>query len=349
MKKYLSRIVTSLLALAFVLSLCGCGSSSNGYYSSAAKTDDYSYYESSASVAPGYGYDGGFYPEEDYYYEETADDVAPAPSLPANVKLIYTANVSAESTEYDKALSSIESLVYSKGGYFENWSTSNYSTYRNLDCTIRVPADTFEEVCSSFGGFCNVKTMSKDSKDVSEAYYDLESRMVTARTKLERLQKLLSEAEKMEDIITLESAISETELYIENLTGSLRKYDSLIGYSTINLSLREVYKETETEKPVIGFGAKLTNALGRSIENFKDGCEDLLIDLAYNWIGWLIFIVIVVVIIVIVKKLIRKSRRERGLPEKKGRKNKKGQPIGQPLPKDFVIPGAEENKNEDNQ
>ena len=52
----------------------------------------------------------------------------------------------------------------------------------------------------------------------------------------------------MEDIIALESAISETELEIEFLTGSLRKYDSKINFSTITLSLREVYRLSTDEE-----------------------------------------------------------------------------------------------------
>ena len=51
----------------------------------------------------------------------------------------------------------------------------------------------------------------------------------------------------MEDIIALESALSETELQIEYLTGSLRRYDSLVGYSTVNLQLREVYRLAQPE------------------------------------------------------------------------------------------------------
>ena len=48
--------------------------------------------------------------------------------------------------------------------------------------------------------------------------------------KLERLQKLLAQAENMEDIITIESAISETEWNIEDLSGTLRHYDALVDF-----------------------------------------------------------------------------------------------------------------------
>lgn len=55
--------------------------------------------------------------------------------------------------------------------------------------------------------------------DVSEAYYDTEARLKTQQTKLDRLHALLEQAATMEDIIALETALSETELQIEYLTG----------------------------------------------------------------------------------------------------------------------------------
>ena len=52
-------------------------------------------------------------------------------------------------------------------------------------------------------------------ENITETYYDTAGRLKTQKIKLERLQKLLSQAENMEDIITIESAISETEWNIE--------------------------------------------------------------------------------------------------------------------------------------
>jgi len=123
---------------------------------------------------------------------------------------------------------------------------------------------------------------------VGEAYYDSEARLATQRTKLERLQKLLEEAAGLEDIILLEQALSETELQIEYLTGDLRRYDSLIGYSTVNITLGEVYRLTTDEEVVQSFPQRLAAAFGTGLRRGAEGLEELTIAVASNWVGILV-------------------------------------------------------------
>ena len=107
---------------------------------------------------------------------------------------------------------------------------------------MRIPADQYRPFLERVGTLCHVTYQEESSDNVSTAYYDAESRLVTQQTKLERLQNLLAQAENMEDIITIESAISDTELEIEQLTGTLRHYDSLVDFSTVYITLQEVYQ-----------------------------------------------------------------------------------------------------------
>jgi len=243
-------------------------------------------------------------------YETTAT-IPTTAKLPENVKLIYRADISMETTTFEAAVSSLSELVGKIGGYFEASSLDNYSNYRYAYYTVRVPAEKFEEFCSGVGGYCQINNISRSAEDISEIYYDTESRLVTQQTKLERLQELLAKAESMEDIITIESAISETELLIENLTSTIRSYDSLVGYSTINISLREVYRLSGTEEPAIGFGAKLAAAFKAGCKNFVDDAQRLSIEFARNWVGWLIFLVIVAIVIIVVVRKVRRRRRKR--------------------------------------
>lgn len=232
--------------------------------------------------------------------------------LPENVKIIYTADVNLESTRFDATVQGLNELVASAGGYFEYSNLENYNShYRSGSYTVRVPAEKFQSFCDSMGDLCQVNSISRNAQDVSEAYYDTESRLVTQQTKLARLQELLSRAELMEDIITLESAISDTELAIEQLTGSLRKYDSLVGYATVHIYLQEVYQLTEQEQPVIGFGAKLAAAFRTGCSRFVYGLQDLLISLARAWVGWLIFLAVVVVVVLVVWRIIRRRKAHR--------------------------------------
>ena len=84
--------------------------------------------------------------------------------------------------------------------------------------TVRVPAKEFRGFLKTVGEISHVTSQDQNAENISERYYDTESRLETQKTKMERLQMLLSKAETMEDIIDLENAISETEYQIEQLT-----------------------------------------------------------------------------------------------------------------------------------
>ena len=329
MKKKLSILLALILLLGL---LCGCGSAkSEANYDMAASAEVY--YSESKSIS---AYDGGSGWSQPNAAEApmaapaepkakaTESETQTGSTLPANVKLIYRASIELESTEFDASVIGLDALVQKLGGYYEQSELNNYNgRYRRGYYTVRVPAANFDAFCSGVGELCKLNNISRSAEDVSEAYYDLESRLATQRTKLERLQSLLKKADVMEDIIELESAISDTELAIEQLTGSLRRYDSLVGYSTVNITLAEVYKLTETEEPAIGFGAKLAAAFKTGTNNFVDGLGDFIIGFARGWVGWLIFIAIVAVIVLLIRRGVRRGRERRGEKLERRRRGKK--------------------------
>ena len=269
-----------------------------------------------------YGYDDG------YYYEaeapmETMDSpmVSTAPSTAlANAKLVYTADITLETTEFDIATEGIVNLVSSLDGYFESSYVNNHGTYRRGSYVVRVPSHSYEAFCTAASELCTLRSISRAVDNISEAYYDNESRLVTQKTKLERLQTLLAKAETMEDIITLEGAISETELAIERLTGTLRKYDSMVDFATISVSLNEVYKVEPITQPPIGFGEKLADAFASGCNSFVRFLERTALSFAYNWIGNLIAIAVIVIVAVIIVKKIKKIKGAKKQPDREIKK-----------------------------
>ena len=333
MKKKLA-LVLALLMLAALLTGCG-GSAKTAAYDTASVAMPAAApampMEAKAKAESAYGgyYDNGYdyaMAEEEIYYDAPAAPMAePAPLpaltgsgvLPENVKLIYRADINLESTTFDAAVEAIRTLTESCGGYYENSSLDNYSSYRYAWYTIRIPAEQFEHFCATVaeigasGETFQLNNISRSAEDVSEYYYDTESRLATQKTKLARLQKLLSEAEDMADIITIESAISDTEWQIENLTGTLRHSDSLVGYSTICVNISEVYQLSEIEQPAIGFGAKLAAAFKSGCSNFVNSLERTALRIARGWVGWLIFLVIAAAVILVGVRLSRRCKAKR--------------------------------------
>ena len=145
-------------------------------------------------------------------------------------------------------------------------------------------------------------SQSEKSENVSQQYYDTEARLKAQRTKQERLLSLLEKADSMETIVALEDALSEVEYEIESLTTSLNEYDSLISYSTIELTLDEVKTITTTPGERDSLGARMAAGVQSSFRGLINGSKELLVMLSYNLVLVLVVIVIAVAAAVILRK-----------------------------------------------
>lgn len=298
------RLLASFLMVMLLLSLtaCGGGSASN---SAAEETMDFATTESMVMDEA---------PMEMGYSEIAVEDTVEAESAAGNMgavvmgqKLIRTAWLELESTEFDEAAQGLKDLTEEYGGYFENSSVANHKNgSRWGDYTIRVPAERFEAFLNQAGTLCHLTWQEVTQDDVSEVYYDTEGRLKTQEIKLERLQALLAKAEVMEDIITLESAISETEWQIENLSGTLRHYDGMVNYATVHVNLSEVYKLSNVEEVPDTFGQRMAAAFGDGWSSFLNGMENFAVALAYSWVWVIVLAAILMIVVRVVRK--RKDR-----------------------------------------
>lgn len=305
------RIGGIFLAAVLVLSLLtACGGSAGG--NSASKN-----FAAGDSPAASPSMDAAM-PEAPMDMEYGTAESAPMGQVEEDVlrdaKMIRTANLEMETTAFDEAVEGLGRLTREMGGYYENSSLrTGGSGYRWADYTIRVPAEKYEEFLSRAGALCNLTWRSESAENVTEAYYDTAGRLKTQQIKLERLQELLSRAEAMEDIITIESAISETEYQIESLSGTLRHYDVLVDFATVTVNLQEVYRLSSVEEAPDSFGARMGSAFTAGWAAFADGMENLAVGLAYSWM-WLIVLAVVIVVVV---RVIRGKKRGFHLPRRK--------------------------------
>lgn len=305
----MKRMVSLLLALVLALLLAGCGASKaagGASDSMAASEPETGYWSNNSKSDDSYDEDG---------YDAEGEPAAASDPASRPVKMIYNGYMEMQTQDFDAAASGIEALVRELGGYFQQSSVSNRgsSSYRYGSYTIRIPAAQFETFFQRAGQLCHVTYTNTTADDVSESYYDTEARLETARIKLERLQQLLAKATSMEDIITIESAISETEWDIENLSGTLRHYDALVDYATVNVELSEVYQLSGQDKAVTTFGGRLGQSFVNGLRAVGSALEDFAVWLAYSWV-WLAVIAAAAVIVIRIVR--RRGGGKKKLPQK---------------------------------
>lgn len=325
MKRTLALFLSALLLLAL---LTGCGSKS-APRDSAAGSDYMTANQSYAKTDESFAYDEPELPTPDAEngYWDDGQTLIGGTVPQSNAKMIYRASIEVQTQDYTTSETAITELVKSCGGYFESKSLSNRSSgYRYGEFTVRVPAKEYERFCAQVGTLCHVTYMSSSAENFTEAYYDTDSRLKTAQIKLERLQELLSKADNMADIITIESAISDTEYEIESLSGTLRHYDALVDYATVSLTLSETYKLDENAGAPLTFGARIARAFTNGLRDTGVFLEDLAIGIANN----LVFLAVLAALAVIVVRAVRKKK-----------------PLGRLGKKKSKLPAGEEPKSEE--
>lgn len=254
------------LFLALLLSLSACGSSSGGTASSAAAGD--------ASADNGWA-------EAAMDAADTAGG-ADFSAVRRNAKLILNADLSLETQDFEKSAADIEKMTAEAGGYIESSGTYGDTGSRSANYTLRVPQEKFEQFYAQLGENMHVVSRSRSSEDVTEQYTDIETRLATLQTKHERLLSLLEKADKMEDIIALENALADCEYEIDSLTGSKRRYDDLVGFSTFYINLREVQTLTATADGT-GFGAQLSQAAKTGARGLADVVRGTILGVVMFW------------------------------------------------------------------
>ena len=233
-------------------------------------------------------------------------------------KIIYTASVSIETTEFDKAVAALENQVQKIGGFVESSNVTGDTQY-NADgtttvvnrwayYTVRIPCDHFESFLHETEGFGNVTSTSRDAQNVTSAYTDYEARLSSLNTQEERLLDMLAKSEDVETLIALEQRLSDVRYEIESIERNLRNYDMQIKYSTVNLDLREVEVYTPTVPVRRTFSQKLADSLSDGWNGFTRGIQNVILGLASALPALILLAVIIAAVIVCIKKA-RKKRK----------------------------------------
>ena len=265
------HLLTVLLTAALLTT--ACGSSSKESAASAPMAMDMAVTEEAAEE---------YYPEEPVEMEagtggvNTNRTVAKTPQV--NRKLIRTVDVNIETKEFDDVLTGIQAKVQELGGYIEQSSLDGGSAYyshynRYSDMTVRVPSDKLDSFIANVKETANVTYISESTEDITLKYVDTESRKIALETERDRLLELLEKAETVEDIITIESRLSEVRYELESYASKLRTYDNQVDYSTVHIGIREVDRETKAEPKTFWeevteeFSDTIYN-MGRAFKNF---------------------------------------------------------------------------------
>ncbi|MDD4540700.1 MAG: DUF4349 domain-containing protein [Eubacteriales bacterium] len=305
MKK--NRTLLLLLSLLLILSIF--------FSACSARSSD-----GEAPQAPDYGedYPGSPVPGED---EEGSpinpiDPVEPPinpadPDLPR--KLIQNAQMTLVSTDPVKTKSDIESKAKSLGGLVSDFSQQN-NDYIYVQMTVEVPSDklaVFLRQINDSG--VKVESQEVSSEDVTDAYYDTETRLKSTRELLEHYRELLKDARNIDETLQVQARIDQLTIELESLQGYLNRLKVLTTNSRVYI---EIYQQKD---PLLEKPSELEPLTWEHVKyyitnGFNRMGTVLLLVAQYLFIGITVglpIILVVIVIILIIYFVTRRKKKKR--------------------------------------
>ncbi len=225
-------------------------------------------------------------------------------------KLIRTVNMSVETKAFDSLVENVRARTESLGGYVENSEVSGSAGAANdrwAYLTLRIPAQQLDAFLDQVSEEANVTYSSESTEDVTLAYTDMQSHVAALRTEQETLLSMLGQAQSMEDILAIQTQLTQVRYEIESYESQLRVYDNQVDYSTVYLDIREVARETSAEGN--SFGERVRTRFGDTAYRVGQG----FVNFAVGFLGALPVLIIVAVIAaaaVLVWKKVRKRKKK---------------------------------------
>ena len=294
------RLAALAAALALTAALAGCGSAGGGSDAApkeAAATESFSM-DNAALAADGGG----------------AATLTPQATGESARKIIYNADLSLESTDFDAARTALTDAVEAHGGYisYSDLSGSAEDQDRYSHYTVRIPADSYRDFLEAVSGAANVLSVSESAEDITSEYIDVEARIASLENQRSRLNELADTAETTADLLEIESQLSDVQYQLESYTRQRSWMDDQVQYSTVDIRLSEV--KTLTPETPVGFAEEAGRAFLDGWEAFSLFIKGLVLGLIYAWPA--VLIVVIVVIVVVRTHPARQARRAARLAQR---------------------------------
>ncbi len=318
------RSLFALLAAVLVLSAAACGGASS--YHQKNTDDSVMSAENGADLRP---------ETLDTTTKDEGELVLPESG---ERKLMRSAELSIETYSFDDFAAKIKKEVEAAGGYIENSSVegSKEDSSRWGKYTVRVPDKDLDAFLEAIKGDDNVTRQNMSEEDVTLEYHDTENRITAIRTEQDTLLKMLKQAENLEDVLAIQSRLTDLRVELENYESHKRYMDNRIDYALVTIYVEEV--RSFTSAPEYTYKEEIRRRFREGTEDFVRFFRDLSFALAGNLFFILLLILIVLIIVLIVRNASKRSDARRKKRAEEAAAKGFGPPYRQPQQPQGVRP-----------
>ena len=241
-------------------------------------------------------------------------------------KIIKTAYISIEVENYLDERKLIDTSLKECNAYIVNENLQNTESQISNSINIKVPANQFDNLLDKLSKIAKkVDYQNIETKDVTEEYIDIETRLANSRKVEQTYLRLLRRTNTIEDILKIEQKLSEIRTDIESTEGRLKYLNHQVSFSTISLNVYQNLEYKYNPENTQSFFQRLK----RSISMGWNGIVTFFLFLIRLWPLWILLAIGFYLWKYVVKT--RKERKKDKKKKKKLMKKENQEEIQQPL------------------
>ncbi len=157
----------------------------------------------------------------------------------SNRDVITTGSVSITVADPIRSAQDAVTITEQAGGRIdsrtENPATPNQPASANL--TLRIPSNEVDRTIAELKKLGTVNFVSLNASDITQQTTDLDARITSLKTSVDRLLTLMRQAGNTTDLIAIESALSARQSELEGLQSQRNYLSDQVDFSTIRLDL----------------------------------------------------------------------------------------------------------------
>lgn len=219
----MKKIILAISLLGFIFASCGKAPR----FASKSTASQFAMYEDVAEAEDA----EEVLVEADFAGSGSVSDGAAQSAREIGRKLIYTGYISIGVENLAETKNAVEQWLKKYDGYISNSSESQ----RSVNFSVNIPQKNFFAAMDEGASLGKIKNKNVNCRDVTEQFYDLQTRLETRHILLERLQNYLASSSNVKDLIEIETKINDVTSELEQMQGNMNRLQKQITFSRIEI------------------------------------------------------------------------------------------------------------------
>ena len=164
-------------------------------------------------------------------------------------QVVKNAYVAMRVDNVGKAVFDVHGLVKKRNGLISSEDTQSSDESTSSLITAQIPATELDAFVADVSALGTVDSVTLNAQDVTGQVVDLDARIRALQTSIARMTQLLAQAQKIDDLLAIETQLSTRQSELDSLTAQRKLLGEQVALSSVTVSISPMAQVTTVDAP----------------------------------------------------------------------------------------------------